>query len=54
MNSSSKEIYEVLFEFAERINKEKQFNYAYGVDFNMIHRSKFKNILFLSDTRIDL
>ncbi|CAD8191987.1 unnamed protein product [Paramecium pentaurelia] len=54
MNTSSRETYEVLFEFAERINKEKQFNYAFGVDFNMIHKSKFKNILFLSDIRIDL
>ncbi|CAD8096946.1 unnamed protein product [Paramecium sonneborni] len=53
MNTSSRETYEVLFEFAERINKDKQFNFIFGVDFNMIHKSKFKNILFLSDSRVD-
>ncbi|CAD8054569.1 unnamed protein product [Paramecium primaurelia] len=54
LNTSSREIYEVLFEFAERINKDIQFNYVFGVDFNMVHKSKFKSILFLSETRIDL
>ncbi|CAD8114622.1 unnamed protein product [Paramecium sonneborni] len=53
MNTSSRETYEVLFEFAERINKDKQFNFIFGFDFKMIHKSKFKNILFLSDSRID-
>ncbi|CAD8147209.1 unnamed protein product [Paramecium octaurelia] len=54
INTSSRDMYDVLIEFAERINKDKQFNYVFGVDFNMIHKSKFKSMLFLSETRIDL
>ncbi|TNV74863.1 hypothetical protein FGO68_gene1416 [Halteria grandinella] len=53
MYASSREIYEVLFEFSERMVQGRQFNYIFGIDFNLIHKSKFKQIFYMSDARID-
>ncbi|KAM3137427.1 hypothetical protein pb186bvf_010400 [Paramecium bursaria] len=51
-HESSKDIYELLFEFAQRKSQEP-FKYIFSVDFQLIHKSKFRTIFYLSKIRLD-
>ncbi|CAD8151773.1 unnamed protein product [Paramecium octaurelia] len=51
--ADSKTVYEVITEFMLRHQKQHENLYIYGGDFSLIHKSEFRQIIYISEQRIE-